>query len=189
MTTQTAEEYALGVLRRHRDSMTRPDFQIIADDAALSAREVQDLWEKLLAGRVPKPLDRPRAVPAAPGSPVTVTAVPHVRPVEAPPSWLTAKDHPSPRIRGKYKRAMAAVADLEAALAKEAEKDKLREKEARLAAQLAKVREELRGGVSMKPARDRSSGLVPCPDCGEQVTTQGLGVHRARSKTHKAAIG
>lgn len=182
---QSAEQYALGILRRHRDSMSRPDFQDIADDSALTAREVQELWEKLLADRAPK-APRPAAGHPRTDLPPSATVATPARLVEAPPSWLSAKDHPSARIRGKYKRAIAAVADLEAALVAEQEKEKLREKEARLAAQLAKVRAEIRGASPMprdpKPAAD----LVACPDCGDMVTSGGMGVHRSRSKKHRA---
>lgn len=174
--TMSPEQYALGVLRRHRDSMTRPDFQSIGDDSALSAREVERLWEQLLAGRDPKPLDRPRAVPVPPVRAVTPG------PVEAPLSWLAAKDHPSARIRGKYKRAVAAVADLEAALASEEERDKLREKEARLAAQLRTVRAELRGGVPKVRSSSHDTDRVVCPGCGKDFAGgHGIVMHRTRT--------
>jgi hypothetical protein len=179
----SAEQYALGHLRRHRDAMSRPDMQNIADDSGLTVREVAALWEQLLADRVPKTLDRPRAAPAP--SPLGQNAATPARPVEtpAPSSWLSAKDHPSARIRGKYKRAVAAVADLEAALAAEGEKDKLREKEARLAAQLAKVRAELRGGGSSMPRSESTAARVPCPGgCGKDFAgAHGIVMHRART--------
>lgn len=178
MSPQTAEEYALGVLRRHRDSMTRPDFQTIADDAALSAREVQALWEKLLAGRTPKPLDRPRVPPVTSHSPSSAKPA---GPVEAPASWLKAKDHPSALIRRKYNNAVQAIAALEAALAADSEREKLRAKRARLEAALAQVRRELAG-----EARE----TAPCPDCGHVIgtTLQAIAVHRARSKKHKEPV-
>jgi hypothetical protein len=149
----SAEQYALGHLRRHRDAMSRPDMQNIADDSGLTVREVAALWEQLLADRVPKTLDRPRAA-HAPTSPQSATVATPARPVEtpAPSSWLAAKDHPSAKVRRLYAKATGAVAALEAALAAESEKDKLREKEARLAAQLAKVRAELRGGGHLDAA-------------------------------------
>jgi hypothetical protein len=169
----TADDYALGVLRRHRDSMTRPDFQQIADDSGLYAHEVQALWEKLLAGRDPKP---------STGGPVTKAAPPVLArvqgpPVETPPTWQAAKDHPSARIRRKYNQAVTAIAALEEALTKDTEQAKLRAKEARLKAELEKVRRELAGDQVKRP----------CPDCGQHIgtTAQALAVHRSRSRKHK----
>jgi hypothetical protein len=166
--TQTAEQYALGCLRRHRDAMTYPNMQAIADDSALTVREVEKLWEQLLAGRAPKPLDQPRVVHAPPSPPAATTTP--TRPVEAP-TWQSAKDHPSPGIRAKHKRAVAAIADLEEALAAEDAKDKLRAKEARLLAELAKVRAEL---ATQHPHR--------CALCGRGFSrSQALGAHMKKS--------
>lgn len=178
----SAQEYALGTLRRHRDSMTRPDFQQIADDSGLYAHEVQALWEKLLAGRAPTPLDRPRAVSSAPSPPVANPAPPAGAVEATPPvSWLRAKDHTSARVRRLYEKATQAVAQLEEALAAEAEKDKLREKEARLIAQLAKVRAELRGGVSVGETRPAGERIV-CSGCGKDFAgAHGIVVHRTRT--------
>lgn len=174
--TMSPEQYALGVLRRHRDSMTRPDFQIIGDDAALTAREVERLWEQLLADRVPKPLDRPRAAPA----PVQAAQTPG--PVEAPPSWLTAKEHPSAKVRRLYTKAVDAVAALEAALAAELERDKLRDKQTRLERELAKVRAELQGGVPKVRSSSHDTDRVPCPGCGKDFAGgHGIVMHRTRT--------
>lgn len=35
---------------------------------------------------------------------------------------------------------------------------------------------------------DPTTGWVRCPECGERVRAQGLGVHRSRSKAHAAAV-
>jgi hypothetical protein len=119
------------------------------------------------------------ANPAPPAGAVEVTP---------PVSWLRAKDHPSARVRRLYEKATQAVAQLEEALAAEVEKDKLREKEARLAAQLAKVRAELRGGVSMR--EPRPEGEHPCPGCGRAFTTpQGVALHRSRTTCGKESLG
>lgn len=172
-----AEEYALGVLRRHRDSMTRPDFQAVADDCGLYATQVERMWEQLLAGRTLKTLDRPQAVPQPSPRLAAVTAPPG--PVEgSPPAWTAAKDHPSARIRGKYRRAVSAVADLENALAAELEKDKLRARKARLEEQLAKVKAELTG----PPTAAKPSGVpTDCPKCGATFNgAHGLLIHTKR---------
>ena len=171
----SAEQYALGLLRRNRDSMTRPNFQQVADDSALTVEEVVELWEKLLADRAPKPLARTHLVPAAasPG----VHAVPDVRPGEVQ-SWQAAKDHPSARIRRKYNTAVQAIAALEGAMARDAAQAKLRAKEARLRAELEKTRRELAGNPQK----------APCPECGTQIglSAQARAVHLARSQKHKA---
>lgn len=192
----TPEKYALSILRRHRDAMSRPDFQNIADDAALSAREVEALWEQLLAGRTTKPdyrspgrvqpsqtLDRPRVAHAP--SPPGQNADP--RPVETPPAWRAAADHPNAKVRRAVAKAIAAVEVVEQLLAAEARKDELRKKEARLAAQLAAVRAEIRGKAPAKADPGESSEKVPCPECGDLVNSHRLPQHRNRSAKHQAA--
>jgi DNA repair exonuclease SbcCD ATPase subunit len=82
-------------------------------------------------------------------------------------------------------KAVAAVEAVEALVAQEAEKAKLRQREQRLAAELAKVRAELKGDRRATSSAEK----VPCPECGDPVVNSpsGLGVHRGRSKKHRAA--
>lgn len=191
----TPEQYALGILCRHRDAMSRPDFQNIADDAALSVREVETLWEQLLAGRTPKPdyrapgrvktLTRPSATHAPPSPPAATVAPPAG--AGEPPAWRAAADHPNAKVRRAAAKAIAAVEAVEQLLAAEAGKDELRKKEARLAAQLAAVRAEIRGKPQAKADSGESSEKVPCPECGDLVNPHRLPQHRNRSAKHQAA--
>ena len=163
--------YAAQLLRPYLDKMERPPLQDIADETALTVREVEAIMDRLLSGR--------RDTRQAPSRPVPTPAATPTLAAPEPPAWLAALDHPTARIRKAAVKAQVAVAAVERLLAEDAGKAALRAREAKLRAELAKVRAELghpTGSGSQRPK-------VACPDCGDVVGN--LGVHRARSKKHR----
>jgi hypothetical protein len=166
MATITAEDYAAQLLRPHLDRMERPPLQDIADECALTVREVEAIMERMLSGRRDTRPAPSRTVP-------TTVAAPQ------PPAWLAALDHPTARIRKAAEKAQAGVQAVERLLAEDAGKAALRAREAKLRAELAKVRAELGHPTGTASPRPK----VACPDCGDLVGN--LGVHLARSKKHR----
>ena len=172
---EAPEERALGALRLHRDSMTRPDMAAIAEAHGLTPGTVQDMWERLLSGKkdafrppggvLPQPTPRPAvALPIAPKEPPVATPTPE--------PWRAGIDHPSKVIARKAAKALALIAEVEAELAAEAERDRLRAQEAALLARIAAVREALHG-----PDR-----VAACPECGRAFGgPRPLSVHRSKS--------
>ena len=167
--TITAEDYAATLLKPYLDKMERPPLNEIADESALTVREVEAIRDRLLAGRRPQPDYR------APGRVATPAAS---APAPTPEPWRAAVDHPNARIRRAGAKAVAAVAAVEALLADDAGKAKLRQREAKLLAELTKVRAELRGDA---PATER----IPCPDCGDLVHPHRIKQHANRSSKHR----
>lgn len=171
-TSVPAETYAEQLLRKAWDGAYTPDLRAIADETALTVREVEAIRDRMLSGRKDHRAPgatRPAAVPLRPEPPA-----PPVQ-VEA---WRRAIDHPNRRLAGKATKVLALIADIEAGLAAEAERDTLRAKEVKLAAELAKVRAQLRGDA---PAAER----VPCPDCGDLVLPTRIRQHALRSRKHQ----
>ena len=126
-------------------------------------------------GRV-QTLTRPSATHAPPSPPAATVAPPAG--AGEPPAWRAAADHPNAKIRRAVAKAAAAVETVEQLLAAETTKDELRRKEAKLAAQLAAVRAELRGKAA-------PSEKVTC-ECGDLVNPHRLPQHRNRSAKHGA---
>jgi hypothetical protein len=181
-----AEVLAERLLRKAWDGAYTPDLNGIADECALTRREVEAIRDRLLNARKPaytdpgrvQTLARPSATHAPPSPPAATVA-----PAGAgePPAWRAAADHPNVKVRRAVAKAAAAVDAVEQLLAAEAGKDELRRKEAKLAAQLAAVRAELRGAAAPKADPGEQ---VACTDCGYMATARGMAIHRGR--THKA---
>ena len=162
----TAEEYAAGMIRRCLDSAVRPNLQEIADETALTVREVEEIRDRMLSGkRGTQTLGRPRAAPPPLHSGTDATSP--AGPAEAL-DWQTARDHPSAKVRDAYGRAVAAIVRVESLLAEDAAKARLRDREAKLAAELAKVRAELKGAPGKPRPRSRRRG-VPVPPLPARV--------------------
>jgi hypothetical protein len=165
LTGKSPEAYCEQLVRAALAANAVPDINAIADQCALEPRDVVLIRDRVLAGR--KPVTDYRT----PGR--VVTAVPTPAPVSE--AWRAGIDHPQAKVRRAAAKAVAAVVLVESLLAEDAGKAKLREKESRLAAELAKVRAELRGSGVQK---------VPCPDCGDPVQPSRMPQHRARSAKH-----
>ena len=148
----SAEVLCERLLRKAWDGAYKPDLTQIADECALTIREVEAIRDRLLNTRKPaytdpgrvQTLTRPSATHAPPSPPAATVAPPAG--AGEPPAWRAAADHPNAKIRRAVAKAAAAVETVEQLLAAETTKDELRRKEAKLAAQLAAVRAELRGG-------------------------------------------
>ena len=178
----TAEEYAAGMIRRALDSAVRPDLRHIADETALTVPEVEAIRDRILSGkRGTQTLGRPRA--AQPPAVLPVAVAPPAGPAE-PADWRAAKDHPSAKVRNAYAKAVAAVVHVESLIAEDAEKAKLRQREQRLAAELAKVRAELKGPPKPGPAAD---GEHRCPRCPRTFNHQ-RGLSRHLNETHEVRL-
>jgi len=168
LTGKTPEAYCEQLVRAALAADTVPDVSAIADECALEPRDVVLIRDRVLAGR------KPMAEYRAPGR--VVTAVPN--PAPAAEAWRAAVGHPNAKIRRAAAKAVAAVVLVESLLAEDAGKAKLREREAKLAAELAKVRAELRGSA---PAAER----VIC-ECGDSVRADRIKQHALRSAKHTA---
>ena len=73
----TAEEYAAGMIRRALDSAVVPDLPHIADESALTLREVEAIRDRILSGkRGTQTLGRSRAVAPIPPVPAASPAGP-----------------------------------------------------------------------------------------------------------------
>ena len=164
---EAAEQLAARMIRAALDNATTPDLERIAEQTALTPREVSALRDRMLSGKRHHQTPRPGTVPPSPAGPrLTV--------VTDPEPWRAAgRDHPDAAVRKLHARATAAVVALEAALAdyartaaKRAERDQLR-------ARLAELDAELK---PRKPA-----GQWSCPPCSKSFTSsQGLALHRTR---------
>lgn len=75
---QTAEDLAAGMIRRALDNATTPDLARIADQCALTPREVSDIRDRMLSGKrahqTPRPA--PAAAPAPGGAPCQTCGMP-----------------------------------------------------------------------------------------------------------------
>jgi hypothetical protein len=165
LTGKTPEAYCEQLIRAALVADTVPNVDAIADQCALEPRDVVLIRDRVLAGR--KPMGDYRA----PGR-----VVPAPQPVTE--AWRAGIDHPNAKIRRAAAKAVAAVVAVEQLLAEDAGKAKLREREAKLAAELAKVRAELKGDTA--PVE-----RVRC-DCGDMVRADRIKQHALRSAKHAA---
>lgn len=156
----SAEEYAAGAIRRALDSACVPDLRAIADDSALTVREVTAIRDHILSGkREHRDLGR-GVVPPPP------TDSPDVDRIIA-----AALDRPEAKVRALAKRAhdarqraAALVDDLRAAVVA-AEEDAA--ERARRAKRIAKLEAELAAlRPKSAPPRRMPTAQVECPLCG-----------------------
>jgi hypothetical protein len=166
LTGKTPEAYCEQLIRAALVADTVPNVDAIADRCALEPRDVVLIRDRVLAGRKPMTDYRAPGRVAAPAPQPTAEA------------WRAGIDHPQVKIRRAAAKAVAAVQAVEALLADDAGKVKLREREAKLAAELAKVRAELKGDTA--PVE-----RVRC-DCGDMVRADRIKQHALRSAKHAA---
>lgn len=176
MSRVTGQQHAANPIRTELNSGRAPDIQHIADESALTAREVSDIRDQVAAGRYREPPRNAPPRPAPTARPQPRSPVPDPAPADA---WRRGLDHPVKRIARKAARVQTLIGEVVADLAAESERDALRAKEAELAAQLAKVRAQLTNKTTAAPAAPKES----CPDCPWSGVR--LGMHRALK--HKEA--
>lgn len=190
----TAEQYAANLIRRALDSAVVPDLPRIADESALTLREVEGIRDRILSGkRGTQDLGRPRAplaaipAPAAPSRPAG--------PAQTDDEQLIANgiNHKSAKVRRVAKKCHDAsvrlgllLDELRAALV---DADESAAEAARRAKRIAKLEAELaelRGNPKrpVRPVRERQQTFprTVCPACGKGFAgAQGVSLHQRRT--------